>query len=245
VRVAKDGSLVDRAKPADGAARCIWSITADPSHPGLMRMEPKRMSFCKKPEGIAFRLSDAGKVLWESLPEYQRPPTEAAKRRALEHTRMLTWLTGMLSVAAVLADTIYETGREEGFSKKKLIAARQELGGRTFKVGFGKDGSWLWTLKPEDTVTEEEIEEACGIWDLGDTDEGGRMKDEGGGAKGEGRREKGEERGEKSAEQQAEKQAAQLAEKIGEIFGVLSETGWKSGETARKTETGNSGWKTS
>ena len=67
------------------------------------------------------------------------------------------------------------------------------------------------------------------------------MKDEIRRAEGEERREKGEER----VEKQAGKQVVQPVEKSGENFGVLSEKGWKGGETARPTESGNSGWKTS
>ena len=158
VRFAPDGTIRDSARTIDGPARCIWCLTPDAAHPGLLRLEPKRMAFCKKPEGIACRISDAGKILWEPLPPYEKPPTEAARRKKLEQARMLTWLTATLGTGVVPAETIYDAGKEQGFSKSKLIAARDELGARTFKFGFGRAGAWMWTMKPESEVTAAEVQ---------------------------------------------------------------------------------------
>jgi|GEM_PF-7065926 len=160
VRFAADGTIRDAARADDRQARCIWCVTPDPAHPGLLRLEPKRMAFCKQPEGIAFRISDAGKIVWEPLPLYEKPPTEAARRKKQEHARMLTWLTDTLGTGVVPAETIYDAGREQGFSKNKLIAAREEIGARTFKHGFGDDGAWMWTRKPDSEVTDAEVEAA-------------------------------------------------------------------------------------
>ena len=160
LRLAPDGAIRDTARTRDGLARCIWCITPDAAHPGLLRLEPKRMAFCKKPEGIAFRISDAGKIVWEPLPPYEKPPTEAARRKHLEHARMLTWLRTTLGTGVVLAETIYDAGKEQGFSKNKLIAARDELSARTFKYGFGGYGAWMWTVKPQADVTDAEIQAA-------------------------------------------------------------------------------------
>src|SRR5579863_10402996 len=107
VRVAPDGTIRDAARASDCQARCVWCITPDPTHPGLLRMEPKRMAFCKKPEGIAFRISDEGKVVWEPLPPYQKPPTEAARRKVHDQARMRSWLKATLGTGVVLAETIY------------------------------------------------------------------------------------------------------------------------------------------
>jgi hypothetical protein len=158
VRFAPDGTIRDTARTIDGPARCIWSLTPDAAHPGLLRLEPKRMAFCKKPGGIACRISDAGQVVWEPLPPYEKPPTEAVRRKKLEQSRMLTWLEAILGTDVVPAATIYDAGREQGFSKNKLIAARDELGARTFKFGFGRAGGWLWTLKPDSEVTDAEVQ---------------------------------------------------------------------------------------
>ena len=161
VRIAPDGTIRDTARTSDGLARCIWSLTPDAAHPGLLRLEPKRMAFCKKPEGIACRISDDGKILWEPLPPYEKPPTEAARRKKLEQARMRTWLETTLGLDVIRADRIYDAGREQGFSRKMLIAARDELGARTFKYGFGAGGCWLWTMKPDSEVTDAEVEIAA------------------------------------------------------------------------------------
>src|SRR5436190_5269108 len=55
VRFTPDGTIRDTSRTIDGPARCIWCLTPDAAHPGLLRLEPKRMAFCKKPEGIACR----------------------------------------------------------------------------------------------------------------------------------------------------------------------------------------------
>ena len=160
VRFAPDGAIRDTARTIDGLARCIWCITPDAAHPGLLRLEPKRMAFCKKPEGIAFRISDAGQIVWEPLPPYEKPQTEATRQKKREHARMLTWLGATLGTEVVTAETIYDAGKEQGFSKNKLIVARDELGARTFKYGFGRAGAWMWTLKPYSEVTDGEIQAA-------------------------------------------------------------------------------------
>jgi hypothetical protein len=160
VRFALDGTVRDPARTIDGLARCIWSLTPDAAHPGLLRLEPKRMTFCKKPDGIAFRIGDSGQVLWEPLPPYEKPLTDAARRKKREHARLLTWLEATLGTDVVRAETIFNAAKDQGFSKNKLIAAREELGARTFKVGFGRKGGWLWTLKPESEVTDAEVHRA-------------------------------------------------------------------------------------
>jgi hypothetical protein len=161
VKVTKQGELRDTSRKEDGIARCIWCVTPDPSHPGLLRLEPKRMAFCKKPQGIAFRITDAGQVAWEPLPPYERPPTEAAQRKAEHHHRALVWLTGIVGSGVVHSQSVIDEGSQEGYSRNKLIECRQELKIRIFKVGFGKKkAAWLWTRKPAEEVTREEIRRA-------------------------------------------------------------------------------------
>jgi hypothetical protein len=160
VRFTADGTVRDTARTIDGLARCIWCVTPDPAKPGLLRLEPKRMSFCRKPAGIAFRIGDSGQVLWEDLPPYEKPPTEAARRKKREQARLLTWLEATLGTDVVRATTIYDAGKDQGFSKNKLIAAREELGARTFKIGFSSKGNWLWTLKPDEEITDGEVQRA-------------------------------------------------------------------------------------
>ena len=158
VRFHPDGTIRDTARTTDGPARCIWCLTPDATRPGLLRLEPKRMTICKKTEGIACRISDAGQVVWEPLPPYEKPPTTAARQKQQEQARMRMWLETTLGSEIVRAETIYEAGREQGFSKNRLIAARIELGARTFKTGFGKTGVWMWTLKPEAEINEAEAQ---------------------------------------------------------------------------------------
>jgi hypothetical protein len=216
VRVAKDGTIRDTARTADGLARCIWSITHDPSHPGLLRFEPKRMAFCQKPQGIAFRISDFGQVVWEPLPQYEKPPTEAAQRKRLEHTRLLTWLAGTLGTGVVHSEQIYDAGAEQGFSRNKLRAVRIELGARKFKTGFGKTGAWMWTFKPDSEITAAEVQDA--FFGVGVPPSGsGRAPTSPlrAGQNGEGRRQKREERNGKNS-------------------GDLSETGGKIGDLGHR-----------
>ncbi len=240
VRFTPDGTIRDTARTIDGPARCIWCLTPDAAHPGLLRLEPKRMAFCKKPEGIACRISDAGQVVWEPLPPYEKPPTEAARRKKLEHVRMLTWLGATLGIEIVRAETIYDAGREQGFSKNKLIEARDELGARTFKFGFGRKGGWMWTLKPESEVTDAEVQFAY----VGLPLDFFEQQDEIGmplpGEEDAGDAGRGEEDTESSATRAAQKTTNS---------GVLNENGWKSAgsgssPTARKRSNSYAGMNT-
>ena len=41
-------------------------------------------------------------------------------------------------------DLLLQAGRHvQGYSKNKLIAAREEIKARTFKYGFGRAGAWM------------------------------------------------------------------------------------------------------
>jgi hypothetical protein len=38
---------------------------------------------------------------------------------------------------------------ECGFSKGTILRARRELGARSYRIGYGAQGLWCWSIKPE------------------------------------------------------------------------------------------------
>ena len=59
------GRLKVKSRWATDAARCVWCIIADPDDPRRRLFVARRTNFCAEPDGLAFRLSDAG-VVWDA-----------------------------------------------------------------------------------------------------------------------------------------------------------------------------------
>ena len=63
----KEDKLKKDPRPWDEAAPYVWCLSRDPVDLDLCRFEPKRTTFCREPEGLAFRIQDDGTLAFEPL----------------------------------------------------------------------------------------------------------------------------------------------------------------------------------
>lgn len=56
------------------------------------------------------------------------------------------YLTSILTDGAMVAKDVYQTCNNAGFSKSTVNRAKKALGIKPYKVGFGKESVWMWSL---------------------------------------------------------------------------------------------------
>ena len=78
-RTDAQGRLKVKSRWAIDAARCVWCIMADPDDPRRRLFVARRTNFCAEPDGLAFRLSDAGVVLCPANPGFYLNPTSVGE----------------------------------------------------------------------------------------------------------------------------------------------------------------------
>src|SRR5262249_32360681 len=123
-RTDRDGRLKVTSRWPTDAARCVWSIIADPDDPSRRLLAARRTNFCPEPDGLAFRLTDDG-VAWEA--DSKVSPLDPAGcltacQRALQE---------LLRDEGLPATTVYRLGAEMGYTPKELRAAAKQVGARS------------------------------------------------------------------------------------------------------------------
>jgi hypothetical protein len=135
VRFTPEGQIRHVPRPWDEAARYVWCVTRDPCDPELRRFEPKRTTFCREPPGLAFRITQAGRAVWEPL-----------TRRLTRFEKCKVWVDERMSGGAVWAEEALCDARKFGFSETMLYRAREDLGIETDRAGgIAGTGKWWWT----------------------------------------------------------------------------------------------------
>jgi len=102
----------------------------------------RRTNFCEEPDGLAFRLSDAG-VVWDaSQPIDPHDPLGklAGCKQCLEE---------LMSQGETPASQVFRQGGECGFTPKEMRAAATRLKVSSTRVGYGGEGHWVWTYGEE------------------------------------------------------------------------------------------------
>lgn len=56
------------------------------------------------------------------------------------------WLRDILEGAAMSSNEIYKEGAKAGYSQRTLKRAKSSIGVKAAKQGYGKEGSWYWSL---------------------------------------------------------------------------------------------------
>ena len=75
-----------------------------------------------------------------------------------ETTPQVAWLKDLLATGPRPAKEVMTEGKEAGFTEKQIRTARERLGIKPERHGYGKDGKWLWSL-PEGTFHREGIDD--------------------------------------------------------------------------------------
>src|SRR5205807_6346170 len=116
----------------------------------LRYLAPARMSFCAEPQWLPFTIG-AGAVAW-GRPLEARPdgasPTEEAREKAALRREAIDWLRDVLRDDDMPMSAVEREARQCGYSGATLRRAREQLGVRTYREGYGVLGVSWWSLRP-------------------------------------------------------------------------------------------------
>jgi hypothetical protein len=135
------GEFVTRPIYPDDAARCVWSIHADPDEPGRQFFLPKRMTFATPQPGMAYRISE-GRIAWEPLPDLSLP----------EQDFPVAWLWTVLREGELRGNVVQKLAAEFGITTNMLRRACSVLKVEFRREGFGHSMAGYWAL-PKDSTT--------------------------------------------------------------------------------------------
>src|SRR4029078_5859998 len=70
----------------------------------------------------------------------------SGKVKATKRSEIERWLTDILTDGPLPAKEIEARGEDQGYSESMLRRAKDALGIRANRTGFGANGAWIWTL---------------------------------------------------------------------------------------------------
>jgi hypothetical protein len=142
-----------------GAARAAYLVARHPGDPEQRVLAQVKSNLGAEPPVLAYRLvscPDYGcaRVEWEPEPLHGLTANDFLHTTAgddNDRTPAQEFIIGYLEDAGGTAPSseVFTAGAAQGFSKRDLQNARKKLANpkvTTKKVGYGKDGSWVWSL---------------------------------------------------------------------------------------------------
>jgi KaiC/GvpD/RAD55 family RecA-like ATPase len=143
----------------NATARAVWHVTRDPDDSNRRLFLPGKNSYAKEPRGLAFRLIGTrdgdiksvkavfeAETVYTTIDDLLTPNRNADGNAITKVDDAATWLRDKLAQGERLSATLIEQGREDDFSRDTLFKAKNRIGVRARKVGFGKDSQWFWAL---------------------------------------------------------------------------------------------------
>ena len=143
-------------------ARAAFIVTPDEDDETRMLLIPSKMNIAPIRHGLAYRIEGClvefeGKEIPTSRIMFESTPITITADQALaalagnsenrsEKSEAIDFLTGALRNGPVSAKDIKKEATEAGISSKSLRSAREALGIKPEKIGFGDQGSWVWNL---------------------------------------------------------------------------------------------------
>ncbi len=102
-----------------------------------------------KPKGLKFSIGEGGLVTWDT----ERVNLSIDGNCGIKANRIddaVDWLRQYLEGNKwISSTTIFEDGKEQGFTKSILYKAKYKLKIKASKLGYGEAGQWLWELPNE------------------------------------------------------------------------------------------------
>jgi hypothetical protein len=106
---------------------------------------------------LAYRIQDRGggpAVEWEAEPvnitaEQALAAQVDRQNKNGDRSKCDEWLREALASGPVATSEILRLGVEAGFSKTALERAKSRIGASSDRDGFGRGGTWFWTLTPD------------------------------------------------------------------------------------------------
>lgn len=135
------------------SCRSVFSVGSDPENPGHKVMAHVKSNWAAMQPSLAYSI-DNGVFGWlgESqltAEDISQPPAPKAERE--KSTGCREWLKSQLSEGPVNSEIIHGLAGECGYSRRKVFAAKDELGvAARRKGGAGEKGYWVWCLPGQD-----------------------------------------------------------------------------------------------
>ena len=140
-RFDKRGRLEVKSRWPTEAARCTWFVAHDPDDESRRLFVPTRTNFCVEPQGLGFSI-DSGRVVWDIAAKVDfQDPLQNQSSTAL-------WLHQLLAAGDVAVKDIQRLGAECGYTPDMLRYAGRKIGVHKRRIGFSRDGQWIWSLQP-------------------------------------------------------------------------------------------------
>jgi hypothetical protein len=139
------------------AARAVWAIARDKNDPtGRRRLFfPVKNNLGDDETGMAYAIqrepgASAAVVNWEHIPfplradnvlSAEKPDTKVSATAEAQE-----WLRDVLKDGPVPAKELKDRARRDGIASRTLDRAKEEVGVKTYRQGFGEEGIWFWSL---------------------------------------------------------------------------------------------------
>ena len=142
-----------------GAPRAAFAVIEDAEHEGRRLFLHAKNNLARAPQGLAFRLEQclvgdgivASRILWEAEPvaitanEALAADADGAETRTAKADAM-EFLKAALAGGPVPATEVNRMAREHCLTPKAIRSARESLGVRVERDGFGPGSKSLWSL---------------------------------------------------------------------------------------------------
>jgi putative DNA primase/helicase len=143
-------------------ARAAFIVTPDEDDETRMLLIPSKMNIAPIRHGLAYRIEGClvefeGKEIATSRIMFESTPITITADQALaalvgnsenrsEKSEAIDFLADALRRGPVSAKDMKKEAAEAGISPKSLRSAREALGVKPEKTGFGDEGGWFWNL---------------------------------------------------------------------------------------------------
>ncbi|MFN0052284.1 MAG: AAA family ATPase [Planctomycetales bacterium] len=133
--------------------RTIWTVLADPGDYQRRMLLPLKMNLGPMPPGLSFRFGPE-RLEWCDRPIYRRASDPACTDNTQgvldEATEFIRTALADRDIPAV---EMMSTGQRCGFGPATMHRAKKALNVRSFRNGYGENGSWCWSLaQPEQAI---------------------------------------------------------------------------------------------
>jgi len=143
-------------------ARAAFIVTPDEDDDTRMLLIPSKMNIAPIRHGLAYRIEGclvefegreipSSRIMFESTPititaDQALAAMESNGQARTDKAEATDFLTDILSNGPMPAKQVKAEATEAGISAKSLRSAREALGIKPEKNGFGEQGGWVWTL---------------------------------------------------------------------------------------------------
>jgi hypothetical protein len=136
------------------AARMAWGIVRDDEDQTARLMIPLKCNLAADATGLSYKIMDVDGVpatAWSSEPVTKNidellTAMAGGKRQSPQRQGVIAWLRDLLASGRLPSDDVWAKANEAGHSERLMKWAKNELGVRAYREGFGDGAKWYWEL---------------------------------------------------------------------------------------------------